>query len=93
MAQVIYCDIEDCGQPANILITNMDNGDVQGFCNPHYAEMIMNLAVTMIPPDEMQAATQGSDEKKAKKGSGRAKSQPKVEKKSVPTADTDSSDK
>jgi hypothetical protein len=91
MAQPIYCDIDGCNEVGNIMITNLDTGDVQAFCNPHYAEMIMNLAVSMIPPEDLQALAEGTAGK-PKRQSRSKKSEKEPEPAAATTTGTDTGD-
>jgi hypothetical protein len=92
MAQVIYCDIEDCQAVGNIMITNLDNGDVQAFCHPHYAEMIMNLAVSMLPQEDLQGAV-NEPEKPAKGKTKRGGSKAKTDAEAAVAATSEPTDK
>ena len=51
MAQPIYCDVDDCGQYADVLVTHLENGNVEAFCHAHYFEFIMTMAVNLLPPE------------------------------------------
>lgn len=44
MAQPIYCDGEGCEQPADVLVSQLANGDTLALCNPHWAGFLVASA-------------------------------------------------
>lgn len=44
MAQIIYCDSQDCGQVADVLITYLQDGQSYAFCMAHYMGLITEMA-------------------------------------------------
>lgn len=52
MAQAIFCDMDGCKDYADILLTHLENGNVEAFCHSHFYEFIMNMAVKLLPEGE-----------------------------------------
>lgn len=55
MAQVILCDADGCGQSADVMVTNLNSGEVEAYCGGHYAELIFAMSSQMIENEASQA--------------------------------------
>ncbi len=83
MGQPIFCDMDECKAYADVLITHLENGNVEAFCHAHYFEFVMQMAVHLIPPDTMppeDGAEQKGDQDELLSTEHKAKSKGKKEK-------------
>lgn len=62
MAQPIYCDADGCGQVADILVTNLNNGQAQAFCYVDYSALVFEMAARMTQADETDETADDSVE-------------------------------
>ena len=64
MAQPIYCDWEGCDEPADVMVSQLANGDTLAWCNPHWGQVLLAMAAELEPGQELPgpAARQESDE-------------------------------
>lgn len=85
MAQPIYCDVEVCDKQADMLITDISTGGVQGLCREHFGEMVIEMGTQMIqaemdndPEFAAKMDEQLQPPKQTKRGGRKPKEQPGV---------------
>lgn len=48
MAQTLKCDVPDCNNNADVMISNIHNGDTQALCVAHFNECVLGLAKNIM---------------------------------------------
>lgn len=56
MAQTILCDYTGCGELADVIVSNLENGETVAWCGPHYIEAAIAIADSVANGEADQAA-------------------------------------
>lgn len=56
MAQTIRCDYTECPELADVIVSNLENGETVAWCGPHYIEAAIAIADSVASAEADQAA-------------------------------------
>ena len=77
MSQPIKCDVPGCGALADVMVSNLHNGDTQAMCSPHYNQFVLQYSEAILKASEEQE--QEAAETKTPKGKKAKKESPKTD--------------
>ncbi len=65
MAQVIHCDAPGCTESANVIMSNLQNGETKAFCAAHFNEFVIQYFQSLCEAQKAQEEAQKTEEVKS----------------------------
>ena len=62
MAQTIYCDFCTDSKPADVMLTNLNDGQVDAYCMEHLGSFILETASKMVDAEQAMTAAETPQE-------------------------------